>query len=372
MSPQPYTTEQLAALREQILARCNDEELRTLCADLGVDYDDLPAIGRANKARELVALLNRQDRIPELEAILARPPSAASRIRHALNGDQLRALRNRKDMLQLVHNFWVKSVLEQSLHGAAIIALGMTEQAQAVEHPWDMVLQAPDVPDRTLPPGTQMINTFDEMNQALLILGEPGSGKTTMLLELARDTIARAQADPAQPIPVVFNLSSWAEKRPPLATWLAEELNVKYNIPKKIARPWVENDELLLLLDGLDEVKLQVREACVQAINEFRQEHGLVPLVVCSRSADYAALTTRLKLQGAVLLQPLTPEQIDRYLAGMGDELAAVQQCAGTRPRPPGVGAIAADAQHYDAGVSGGVGARPGAWHNRGAPQTPV
>ena len=229
-------------------------------------------------------------------------------------------------MLQLVHNIWVKGVLEQSLHGAALIELGMTEQAQAVEHPWDMVLQAPDQPDRTLPPGTQIINTFDEMNCALLILGEPGSGKTTMLLELARDTIARARADPTQPIPVVFNLSSWAEKRRPLVEWLVEELNAKYNIPKKIARPWVEKDELLLLLDGLDEVKLEYREACVQAINEFRQEHGLAPLVVCSRSADYAALTTRLKLQGAVLLQPLTPEQIDRYLAGMGDELVAVHR----------------------------------------------
>ena len=274
MNQQPDTPEHLTALREQILARCNEEELRTLCADLGVDYDDLPAMGRADKARELVALLNRQGRIAELEATLARPRSVASRIRHALDGDQQRDLRNRQAMLQLVHNTWVKGVLEQSLHGAALIALGMTEQAEAVEHPWDMVLQAPDQPDRTLPPGTKIINTFDEMNQALLILGEPGSGKTTMLLELARDTIARAEQDPTQPIPVVFNLSSWAEKRQPLAEWLVEELNSKYNIPKKIAQPWVENDELLLLLDGLDEVKLEYREACVQAINEFRQEHG--------------------------------------------------------------------------------------------------
>jgi hypothetical protein len=73
MNPPPYTPKDLAALREQILARCNDQELRTLCADLGVDYDDLPAMGRKNKARELVAFLYRQDRIPELEAVLARP-----------------------------------------------------------------------------------------------------------------------------------------------------------------------------------------------------------------------------------------------------------------------------------------------------------
>ena len=80
MNPQPYTPEQLVALREQILARCNDDKLRALCADLGVDYDDLPAMGRANKARELVALLNRQDRIPKIQAILARPRSSCAHV----------------------------------------------------------------------------------------------------------------------------------------------------------------------------------------------------------------------------------------------------------------------------------------------------
>jgi len=237
-----------------------------------------------------------------------------------------RALRNRQAMLQLVRNTWIKDVLEQSLHGAAMIELGLEERADAVERPWDIVLQTPDRPNRQLPPGTKIMDVFDEMNRALLILGEPGSGKTTMLLELARDMIARAEEDPMQPIPVVFNLSSWAEKRQPIVEWLVDELTTKYNIPKKIARPWVENGDLLLLLDGLDEVKLERREACVKAINDFRQEHGLTPLVVCSRIADYEALTTRLKLRGAVLLQPLTSQQVDQYLAGTGAELAVVRE----------------------------------------------
>ena len=237
-----------------------------------------------------------------------------------------RAQRNRRAMLELVKNTWIKGVLEQSLHGAAMIELGMEERADAVEHPWDMVLQAPDRPNRALPRGTKIADVFDDMNRALLILGEPGSGKTTMLLELARDTIARAEEDLTLPIPVAFNLSSWAEKRQPIVEWLVEELNIKYYIPKRIARPWVDNDDLLLLLDGLDELKLEYREACVKKINTFRQEHGLTSLVVCSRIADYEALTTRLKLQGAVLLQPLTPQQVDEYLEGAGIELLAVHR----------------------------------------------
>ncbi|RLI48451.1 MAG: hypothetical protein DRP09_21450 [Candidatus Thorarchaeota archaeon] len=237
-----------------------------------------------------------------------------------------RALRNRQAMLQLVRNTWIKGVLEQSLHGAAMIELGLEERAEAVERPWDMVVQTPDQPKRPLPPGAKIADVFDEMNRALLVLGEPGSGKTTMLLELARDTIARAEQDPIQPIPVVFNLSSWAEKRQPLVEWLVEELNTKYHIPKKIAHLWVENDELLLLLDGLDEIRAEHREACVEAINDFRQEHGLAPIVVCSRIVEYEALTTRLKFEGAVLLQPLTPQQVEEYLAEAESEFSVVRE----------------------------------------------
>ena len=51
----------------QILALLFDEEdLRTLCFDLGVDYDNLPARGKAYKARELVKYLGRHNRISEL------------------------------------------------------------------------------------------------------------------------------------------------------------------------------------------------------------------------------------------------------------------------------------------------------------------
>jgi hypothetical protein len=44
------------------------EELRTLCFDLGIDFDDLRGEGKSNRARELVALMERHKRISELVA----------------------------------------------------------------------------------------------------------------------------------------------------------------------------------------------------------------------------------------------------------------------------------------------------------------
>lgn len=232
---------------------------------------------------------------------------------------------NRQAMLTLVETFWIKGVLEQSLHGAAMLELGLQPQPDAVRHPWDTILQLPGQPERPLPPGTRLSDVFDEAGGTLLILGQPGSGKTTMLLDLARQTIDHARRDPTQPLPTVLNLASWAAKRLPLANWLVEELNARYNLPKRVAQGWVDDDRLLLLLDGLDEVAAEHRAACVEAINTYRCDHGLVPLAICSRTQDYRDLTARLNLHGAVCIQPLTPAQIDAYLDGAGVELAAVR-----------------------------------------------
>jgi hypothetical protein len=178
------------------------------------------------------------------------------------------------------------------------------------------------------------VDVFDEMGGALLILGEPGSGKTTTLLELAREAIARAENDPDQKIPVVFNLSSWVRGQS-LLNWLVTELNTKYLIPKPVGRKWVTENDLLLLLDGLNEVEAGNRDACVEAINGFREEYGLTEIVVCCRTEEYQALTTRLRFEGAVLLQPLAPAQVSYYVAAAGAELAglrtALQADAGLR-----------------------------------------
>ncbi len=53
-------------LRRMLDASFNEEELRTLCFDLNVNYEDLPGEGKSSKARELIAYLERRGRIREL------------------------------------------------------------------------------------------------------------------------------------------------------------------------------------------------------------------------------------------------------------------------------------------------------------------
>jgi len=232
---------------------------------------------------------------------------------------------NRRIMLQKVRRSWIDGVLARSLYRVARIDLGLEEQPDAIPHPWNAIVQEQGRPPRELLPGTRMGQVFDDFGCALLILGAPGTGKTTLLLELADELLHRADHDEGHKIPVVFNLSSWAVKRGPLSEWLADELNERYDVPRKTGRTWVEGDQILLLLDGLDEVAQEHREKCARAINAFRRDHGFIPLVVCCRIEEYNALATRLRLSGAILIQPMAREQVDGYLAQAGQPLAGVR-----------------------------------------------
>jgi serine/threonine protein kinase/DNA polymerase III delta prime subunit len=232
---------------------------------------------------------------------------------------------NRQRLLRRVRSFWITGVFEQSLHGAALMALGLQAQPDAVANPWHLVVQQPETAPRPLPAGTHITEVYDAADGELLILGAPGSGKTTLLLELARDLLERAERDEQHPMPVVFNLSSWAMKQQSLVDWLVEELSSKYQVPPKLGQRLIEADQILPLLDGLDEVVPKSRTACLEAINSYRKEHGLLPLVVCSRQADYLAQSGRLLVRSAVVVQPLTPEQVDASLAQAGEPLWALR-----------------------------------------------
>jgi hypothetical protein len=163
----------------------------------------------------------------------------------------------------------------------------------------------------------------------LLLLGEPGSGKTTTLLDLARILLERAGKDIRERLPIVLNLSSWKKKQP-LVEWVSSELSEKYRVPRKIARSWLQNHYLLLLLDGLDEVQTTLQPDCVAAVNAFIRESYPSGLVVCCRLNEYRWLPERLKLNAAICLEPLIADEIEKYLVGGGPKLATLREAVHT------------------------------------------
>lgn len=252
----------------------------------------------------------------EQETIAVRPRAAPP------DADRTNVLR----LIERIDQDWIKGVLEASLHHRAWLELGLDWREDAVEHPWDRIVVAPNRPIQTLSKKDSITSVFDAAQHTLLVLGEPGAGKTTTVLELARDLITRTREAVHEPAPVVLALSTWRGQHKDLLNWLVVELGLRYQVPKKVARTWLEEGRLVLILDGLDEVVVARRAACVDAINAFEQAHPPAGLAVTCRVAEYDALTTKLRLRSAICLQPLTPAQVDRYFQSAGPGLAPLRQ----------------------------------------------
>lgn len=217
----------------------------------------------------------------------------------------------RDKLLSRVKINWIDGVLEPSLQDIVPIELKFEERFDLIHNRLDRRRNLED----------QSINqVFEEMGpektgRTLLILGEEGAGKSLTLLQLAQQLITDAERNQKKLVPVVFNLS----EKPigdSIADWLVEELsnNSYYDISKAVSETWIENQELLLLLDGLNQIQGNFLEDCIQKLNEFVEKHKLVDVVVCGRIKDDERTFSRLKFSKAIYIYPLEQKQIETYL----------------------------------------------------------
>jgi hypothetical protein len=229
-----------------------------------------------------------------------------------------------------VKEYWVDGVLKHSLDDEVLISLGKRQIDEAVDAPWKYTVEVSDAVSSE-PLEDRDVGAIYDATGLLLILGEPGSGKTTTLLHLAEILLERARTNIKERVPVVLNLSTW-KKQQPLRDWIVVELLLKYRVPAKMAPFWLLNNYLVLLLDGLDEVETSLQPECVAAINAFMDEFNPSGMVVCCRLNEYRWLPRRLKLNGAIRLEPLSEHEVAEYLAKGGSKLAALREAMTTDP----------------------------------------
>src|SRR6202795_856056 len=71
---------------------------------------------------------------------------------------------------------------------------------------------------------------------------------------------------------------------------------------------------------------------CVAAINASIEEFQPSGLVVCCRLNEYRWLPKRLKLNVAIFIEPLSSEEVSKFLDAGGSKLAALREAVDTDP----------------------------------------
>ncbi|MFJ5547982.1 hypothetical protein [Streptomyces sp. NPDC093225] len=118
----------------------------------------------------------------------------------------------------------------------------------------------------------------------LVVLGEPGAGKTVLAMLLTLGLLGRR--GPGDPVPVLLSVGAWDPVNRSLDGWVVETLAATYYAGRpEIPRRLLERGLLLPVLDGLDEIPESARRNAVRVVNRFTGEER--PVVVTCRSAEY-------------------------------------------------------------------------------------
>lgn len=161
----------------------------------------------------------------------------------------------------------------------------------------------------------------------LVILGDPGSGKSSLIryLALRWANIADRTMRDTQPIPLVIELGAYARwdcaGKKGIVRYL-EEGPVWHEWPSGLlAQLLAQPGRIVLLLDGLDEVfDPQLREEVVNDIQRFSTEHAQTPIMLTSRIVGYQSQRLRDAEFQHFMLQDLDTAQIDTFLERWHDQ----------------------------------------------------
>ena len=88
---------------------------------------------------------------------------------------------------------------------------------------------------------SQIGEEWERTGGRLVVLGDPGYGKTVAVLNLAKRIAA--DSDPRGPVAELFPLADWYRwyidhQGEPLDAWLGNQLHLTYDFPAVVTQPW--------------------------------------------------------------------------------------------------------------------------------------
>ena len=155
--------------------------------------------------------------------------------------------------------------------------------------------------------------------KGVVILGDPGSGKTTHVKRLLLWCLRKGPETiglPANMLPVFLPLRDLRDLDRGLEAFIQDQLHSPHlNTSKGFGERLLQRGNLLFLLDGLDEVaELSQREGVAGWIGEALKSHSSCRFVVTSRFAGYSPSVRLSEDFLEMHIRPLDAEQVERFV----------------------------------------------------------
>jgi len=160
----------------------------------------------------------------------------------------------------------------------------------------------------------------------VLLVGCPGSGKSTALVQFLVEQAKQALSHPQTPIPVLVQLRQFktSETHHSGVLYLIQDFLETHELLLEISdiKNLLRNRRLFLLLDGLNELP---KESARIDFKAFRHKYSRLPMIFTTRNLGEAwDLDIRTHLE----IEPLSPLQIQQFIhySRMGQNKQPLQQ----------------------------------------------
>lgn len=324
----------------------NMDEIRDLCFRLDIDFDDIPGETKKAKLREIITYLKRNGRLADLETDLRQerphllPVLEQQESLEALNYyyDHMQMAWDRIDLMGQQERDTKQILTRFTLRDFYVplrVEVAVGEPSEQSSDPEN--LRGADVHRREVNEITRTsIGELLQKSPRLVILGDPGSGKTTLTKWLALSYLLKQQSQndmldfpematlPEKPwLPIIIPCRYMDSGNFfTIDQLLRRSLSIDLQRPDlveplcNLILKKMDAGEVLLIIDGLDEISPpNARASFSKALGKIVKSYQNVPVVVTSRQYGYEQMGFRLK-DGfeEVAMSPLRPSEQKTFI----------------------------------------------------------
>lgn len=144
----------------------------------------------------------------------------------------------------------------------------------------------------------------------LLLIGDAGSGKTTILLFAALDLLIE---EDNYPLPLMLNLATWQDTFE-FGEWYERNMTESYNLTRGFAKALIQKKDILPFFDGYDEINEAHRASLFDKMRRYYGSDKSNRFIISSRKLAYQGAQVDAPVYAQYEVKPLNIEQISKAL----------------------------------------------------------